>query len=122
MLQSMPDFPDLAALNAWLEQRCLELWRQTPHGKKPGTIADVWAEERAALMPLPVAFDGFIELSKRVSAMIQKGGRSCRRLSTTLTRHGIFPPSATRVLPKEGTDNEANNLNRRADHRDLAGA
>ena len=35
MLQSMPDFSDLAALNAWLEQRCLELWRQTPHGKHP---------------------------------------------------------------------------------------
>ena len=32
-----------------------------------GIIADVWAEEQAALMPLPVAFDGFIELSKRVS-------------------------------------------------------
>ena len=67
MLQGMPDFPDLAALNVWLEQRCLELWRQTPHGKQPGTIADVWAEEQAALMPLPVAFDGFVELSKRVS-------------------------------------------------------
>jgi hypothetical protein len=67
MLQSMPGFPDLAALNAWLEERCFELWRQTAHGKQPGTIADVWAEEQAALMPLPVAFDGFIELSKRVS-------------------------------------------------------
>ena len=67
MLQGMPDFPDLAALNAWLEQRCLELWRETPHGKQPGTIADVRAEEQAALMPLPVAFDGFVELSKRVS-------------------------------------------------------
>jgi hypothetical protein len=67
MLQSMPGFPDLAALNAWLEERCFELWRETPHGKQPGTIADVWAEEQAALMPLPVAFDGFIELSKRVS-------------------------------------------------------
>ena len=67
MLQGMPDFPDLAALNVWLEERCLYLWRQTPHGKLPGTIADVWAEEQTALMPLPVAFDGFIELSKRVS-------------------------------------------------------
>jgi hypothetical protein len=67
MLQRMPDFSDLAALNTWLEARCLELWRQTPHGKQSGTIADVWAEEQAALMPLPVAFDGFIELSKRVS-------------------------------------------------------
>jgi len=67
LLQRMPDFPDLAALNVWLEQHCMELWRQTQHGKLPGTIADVWAAERAALMPLPVAFDGFIELSKRVS-------------------------------------------------------
>jgi transposase len=67
MLQGMPNFPDLVALNAWLEQRCLELWRETAHGTLPGTIADVWAGETAALMPLPVAFDGFIELSKRVS-------------------------------------------------------
>ena len=118
----MPGFSDLAALNAWLEQRCLELWRETSQGKQPCPIADVWAEEQAALMPLPVAFDGFIELSKRVSARIQKGGRSCRRLSTTLTCHGIFPPSATRVLPEEGTDDEANYTNRRADHWDLAGA
>jgi hypothetical protein len=67
MLQGMQAFPDLAALNAWLEDRCQELWRQTPHGKLPGTIADVWAEEQVTLMPLPVAFDGFIEVSKRVS-------------------------------------------------------
>ena len=67
VLQGMPGFPDLATMNAWLEQRCLELWHETPHGTLPGTIADVWAEERAALMPLPPAFDGFIELSKRVS-------------------------------------------------------
>ncbi len=43
------------------------MWRETAHGKHPGTIADIWAEEQAALMPLPVAFDCFIELSKRVS-------------------------------------------------------
>lgn len=67
LLHGMPEFADLAALNAWLEQHCLELWKSTAHGTRPGTIADVWAEERAALMPLPVAFDGFIELSKRVS-------------------------------------------------------
>lgn len=67
ILHKMPDFPDLAALNTWLEQRCLDLWRETAHGTLAGTVADVWAEERAALMPVPVAFDGFIELSKRVS-------------------------------------------------------
>ena len=63
----IPSFPDLAALNAWLEQRCMELWREIPHGGLPSTIADVWTEEQAALMPLPSAFDGFIEKSKRVS-------------------------------------------------------
>lgn len=63
----MPNFTDFGALNIWLEQRCLELWRETPHGKQRGTIADIWAEEQAALMPLPVAFDGFVEPSKRVS-------------------------------------------------------
>ena len=67
ILQAMPDFPDLAALNVWLEQRCQDLWCETAHGTLPGTIADVWGEERASLMPLPTAFDGFVEQSKRVS-------------------------------------------------------
>jgi len=65
--QQMPDFQNLTALNAWLEQHCQALWRETPHGTLSGTIADVWADERAALMALPAMFDGFIEHSKRVS-------------------------------------------------------
>jgi hypothetical protein len=67
VLQLMPDFPDLGALNAWLEQRCIEQWERTAHGALPGTIAEVWALEKAALMPTPPAFDGFVEQSKRVS-------------------------------------------------------
>jgi transposase len=65
--QPMPSLPDLAALNTWLERRCLELWHEIPHGALPGSIADALAEERAALMQMPPAFDGFVELSKRVS-------------------------------------------------------
>jgi transposase len=65
--QPIPNFSDLDALNAWLEQRCLELWQEIPHGRLPGAIADVFAEEQAALMPVPPAFDGFVEQSKRVS-------------------------------------------------------
>ena len=67
ILHLMPGFPDLATLNAWLEQRCIEQWEGTAHGTAPGTIADVWTAEKAALMPVPPAFDGFVEHSKRVS-------------------------------------------------------
>jgi transposase len=65
--QPMPLCADLGALNAWLEQRCIELWGQIPHGGLPGTVADVWADEVASLMPLQRAFDGFVEHTKRVS-------------------------------------------------------
>jgi hypothetical protein len=65
--QPIPRFPSLDALNEWLEGRCKELWRQTSHGKMHGTIADVWAEETPALMPVSRPFDGFVEYTKRVS-------------------------------------------------------
>ena len=65
--QPVPEFPDLAALNAWLEQRCMDLWHDIPHGGLPGSIFDVWVAEQSLLMPVPRAFDGFVEQSKRVS-------------------------------------------------------
>jgi hypothetical protein len=65
--QLMPAFPDLDALNGWLEQRCIALWRETEHGGLPGAIAEMWAAEQAALTPLPPAFDGFVAMPKRVS-------------------------------------------------------
>jgi transposase len=65
--QPMPSFPDLVALNDWQEQRCVALWHEIPHATLLGSASDVWAAEQAALMPLPPAFDGFVELSKRVS-------------------------------------------------------
>lgn len=65
--QPMPRFPSLEALNAWLEQRCRELWQQIPHGLRPGTIEDIRAEEARFLMPTPRLFDGFVEYTKRVT-------------------------------------------------------
>jgi len=65
--QPMPSFPDLAALNDSLEQRCVALWHEISHAAMPGSVAEVWAAEQATLMPLPPAFDGFVEHSKRVS-------------------------------------------------------
>lgn len=65
--QKMPSFPDLNALNAWLEEQCIAQWGQIPHGLLPGTIADVHAAEAAGLMKLGQPFDGFVEHTKRVS-------------------------------------------------------
>lgn len=65
--QKMPAFPDLDALNAWLEERCIEQWSEVAHGYLPGTIADVHAAEIASLMELGRPFDGFVEHTKRVS-------------------------------------------------------
>jgi hypothetical protein len=65
--QPLPSFPDLAALNAWLEARCVAQWDEVQHGVLPGTIADVRAAKIASLMPMGRVFDGFVEHSKRVS-------------------------------------------------------
>ncbi|MFN9473944.1 IS21 family transposase [Acidovorax sp.] len=65
--QSVPAFTDLAGLNAWLQERCKALWHEIEHGALPGTVGDVWAQERASLMPVPRPFDGFVEHTKRVS-------------------------------------------------------
>jgi hypothetical protein len=53
--QVAPTFSDLEALNNWLEDRCKVLWTDTAHGSLPGSVADAWEAERAALMPLPTA-------------------------------------------------------------------
>jgi len=66
--RDVPRQRDLAALNDWLEHRCIALWQEVQHPEQRSrTIAEVWADERSALMPLPVAFDGFVEQTKRVS-------------------------------------------------------
>ena len=64
---SGPGFPDIDALNAWLEEQCIAQWGEIQHGVLPGTIADVHAEEVACLMPMGRPFDGFVEQTKRVS-------------------------------------------------------
>ena len=65
--QPMPSFPDLDALNVWLEAQCIAQWGQIEHGVLPGTVADVHAAELASLMPPGRPFDGFVEHTKRVS-------------------------------------------------------
>ena len=65
--QDAPSFASLAALNEWLEQRCLTLWHEVRHPEyRDCTVAQVWAQEPPQLMALP-PFDGFVEHTKRVS-------------------------------------------------------
>lgn len=60
--QDTPAFESLEAQNAWLQQRCLDLWQELPYlENRRCTLFDYRQEEQAHLMPLPVAFDGFVE-------------------------------------------------------------
>ena len=61
-------FGSFAELNAWLATQCLAAW-DAPHPELPGvTIRDAWTTERAALMPMPTPFDGYVEIPARVSS------------------------------------------------------
>jgi transposase len=67
--QDAPSCESLDELNDWLTRHCQRLWQTLKHPEeKHRTIAEVWREEQACLMPLPVAFDGFVEYPKRVSS------------------------------------------------------
>jgi transposase len=64
-----PPFKSLQELNHWLQARCRSLWQETAHPQfKARSLAECLEDERAQLMPVPAAFDGFIEYSKRVSS------------------------------------------------------
>jgi hypothetical protein len=61
-------FTSFAALNTWLATQCLAAW-DAPHPELPGvSIRDAWAQERPQLMPMPTPFDGYVEVSARVSS------------------------------------------------------
>lgn len=61
-------FPDLAALNVWLEQRCGEIAQERSHPeRREQTIEDIFAIEKAALGSLPPPFDGYAERPCRVT-------------------------------------------------------
>lgn len=86
--QPIPDFPDLASLNAWLEQRCLQLWKETPHGHLSGSPVDIWATEQAELMPLPPPLTASSSRASgylpRASSALNATGTACLRPSRTV--------------------------------------
>jgi len=67
--QGAPAFPSLVALNAWLQQRCIDLWQELSHPQdRHRTLDDYWQAEQDSLMAVPAAFDGFLEFNKRVTS------------------------------------------------------
>ena len=62
-------FSSFAELNAWLGARCRSLWNELAHPEYKGlTVAEMLEQERAELMPVPTAFDGYVEKPVRVSS------------------------------------------------------
>jgi len=62
-------WPNLAALNAWLAAECRAAWDVMAHPDCPAlTIAEVWEHEQPLFMPNPTPFDGYLEQPVRVSA------------------------------------------------------
>ena len=62
-------FSSYAELNAWLGERCRALWSELRHPEyKEFSVADMLELERAEMMPMPTAFDGYVEKAARVSS------------------------------------------------------
>jgi transposase len=56
-------------LNAWLGERCRALWSEIRHPEyKQFSVMEMLEQERAELMPMPTAFDGYVERSAQVSS------------------------------------------------------
>ncbi len=62
-------FATLDELNAWLGERCKALWSELRHPEhKAFSVAEMLDLEREHLMPMPVAFDGYVQEFSRVSS------------------------------------------------------
>ena len=62
-------FSSFAELNAWLGERCRSLWSELRHPEyKELSVAEMLEQERTEMMPMPSAFDGYVEKSVRVSS------------------------------------------------------
>jgi len=62
------EWPSLAALNEYLAEACLAAWATLRHPEDPErTVAEWLATEQPQLLPMPQAFDGYVEQPVRVS-------------------------------------------------------
>jgi len=62
-------FGSFAELNVWLGERCRSLWNEVRHPEhKEFCVAEILEQECAEMMPMPTAFDGYVERPARVSS------------------------------------------------------
>lgn len=62
-------FSTLAELNSWLLAKCQTLWHELHHPEyRALTLAEMLEHEQPSLMPVPSAFDGYVEQISRVSS------------------------------------------------------
>ena len=62
-------FGSFAELNVWLGARCRALWSELRHPEyQEFSVAEMLEQERAEMMPMPTAFDGYVEKSAKVSS------------------------------------------------------
>ena len=62
-------FGSFAELNAWLGERCRSLWEEVRHPEHDQfSVAEMLEHERPHLMPMPGAFDGYVEQPARVTS------------------------------------------------------
>ena len=58
-----------AELNTWLGERCRALWGELRHPQfKEFSILEMLEQERVQMMPMPSAFDGYVEKPAQVSS------------------------------------------------------
>ena len=62
-------FGSFAELNAWLAERCRQLWQEVKHPEhRQFSVAEMLELEREQLMPMTTPFDGYVEEVARVSS------------------------------------------------------
>ena len=62
-------FGSFEDLNAWLGVRCRALWAEIRHPEyKQFSVAEMLEQEQLHMMPMPSAFDGYVEKESKVSS------------------------------------------------------
>lgn len=62
-------FGGFAELNAWLLERCRQVWQEIRHpDQSEFSVAEMLEHEQSVLMPMPAPFDGYVETLGRISS------------------------------------------------------